>query len=75
VGGTDHAICPCLIITSLEDLQVYQQALDAADAISAILTRPSLQRDPELRKQLADCSARAPALISEGFGQGPTTND
>jgi four helix bundle protein len=59
-----------MIIKSLEDLQVYQQALETADAISAILSRPGFHRDPELRKQLADCSARVPALISEGFGQG-----
>ncbi|PYQ93894.1 MAG: hypothetical protein DMF95_29810 [Acidobacteria bacterium] len=59
-----------MIIKSLEDLQVYQQALEAADAVSAILERPSVRRDPELRNQLADCSARIPALISEGFGQG-----
>jgi four helix bundle protein len=59
-----------MIIKSLEDLQVYQQALEAADAISAMLVRPSLHHDPELRKQLGDCSARVPALIGEGFGQG-----
>jgi four helix bundle protein len=59
-----------MIIKSLEDLQVHSQAVEAADAISAILDRPSLLRDPELREQLATCSARIPALISEGFGQG-----
>ncbi|HET9830493.1 MAG TPA: four helix bundle protein, partial [Vicinamibacterales bacterium] len=68
--GTVCAIRARMLITSLEDLQVYQQALEAADAISAILDRPRLKRDPELRQQLADCSARVPALISEGFGQG-----
>jgi four helix bundle protein len=66
----DYAISSGMIIKSLEDLQVHQQALDAADAISAILNRPSLLRDPELREQLATCSARIPALIGEGFGQG-----
>jgi four helix bundle protein len=58
-----------MIIKSLEDLQVYQRALEAADAISAILDRPSLRRDPELRQQFGDCSARIPAVIAEGFGQ------
>jgi four helix bundle protein len=66
----DCAISSGMIIKSLEDLQVHQQALDAADAISAILNRPSLLRDPELREQLATCSAGIPALIGEGFGQG-----
>ena len=65
-----HAIAGPMIIKSLEDLQVHQQALEAADAISAILDRPTLLRDPEMREQLATCSARIPALISEGFGQG-----
>ena len=59
-----------MIIKSLEDLQVYQQALEAADAVSAILDRSTFRRDPEMRKQLAECSARIPAVISEGFGQG-----
>jgi four helix bundle protein len=59
-----------MIIKSLEDLQVYQQAVGAADAVSAIMERPGFRRDHELREQLADCSARIPALISEGFGQG-----
>jgi four helix bundle protein len=58
-----------MIAKSLEDLQVFQQALEAADAVSAILDRPGLRQHPELRKQIADCSARIPALISEGFGQ------
>src|SRR6185295_10471448 len=66
----DYANSGSMIIKSLEDLQVFQQALEAADAISAILNRPSLIRDPEMREQLATCSARVPALISEGFGQG-----
>jgi four helix bundle protein len=41
-------------------------------AIRAVMIIKSLEvkRDPELRKQLGDCSARVPALISEGFGQG-----
>ena len=58
-----------MIAKSLEDLQVYQNALAAADAISAILDRPGLRNDRKLREQLADCSSRIPALISEGFGQ------
>jgi four helix bundle protein len=68
--GTDYAISGGMIIKSLEDLQVYEQALEAADAISAILGRPGLLRDPEMRGQLATCSARIPAVIGEGFGQG-----
>jgi four helix bundle protein len=58
-----------MIAKNLEELQVHQQALDAAGAVSAILDRPALRRYRKLREQIADCSARIPALISEGFGQ------
>jgi four helix bundle protein len=58
-----------MIIKSLEELQVYQQALRLADEISAILDRAPLRRHPGLRKQLDECSARIPVQISEGFGQ------
>jgi four helix bundle protein len=54
---------------ALEDLQVYQKALAAADAISDITDRPSFRQDPALRQQLRDASARVPALIAEGHGQ------
>ena len=59
-----------MVITSLEDLQVYQQAQRAADAVSAILERPCWVREPRLRSQLFECADRIPANISEGFGQG-----
>jgi dsDNA-binding SOS-regulon protein len=45
----------------VEELQVYQKALDAADAVSAILKRPALQRDFKLREQLADSSDAVPS--------------
>ena len=53
----------------LEELQVYQKALDAADAVSAILKRPSFQRDHKLRDQLGDSSSAVPALVADGFPQ------
>jgi four helix bundle protein len=53
----------------IEELQVYQKALAAADAISAILKRPCFQRDGKLRDQLADSSDAVPSLISDGFPQ------
>jgi four helix bundle protein len=58
-----------MIAKSLEDLQVYQQSLEAADAVSAILERPGFRQEPTLRQQIAECRDRIPALISEGFGQ------
>ena len=54
---------------SVEELQVYQKALDASDAVSAILKRPCFQRDPRLRDQLADSSDAVPSLIADGFPQ------
>jgi four helix bundle protein len=53
----------------VEELQVYQKALDAADAVSAILKRPCFQRDFKLREQLADSSDAVPSLIADGFPQ------
>jgi four helix bundle protein len=53
----------------VEELQVYQKALAAADAVSAILKRPCFQRDHKLREQLADSSDAVPSLIADGFPQ------
>jgi four helix bundle protein len=58
-----------MVAKCVEDLQVYQKALAAADAISAILHRPGLQNDRELRGQLGESSSRVPSHISEGFEQ------
>src|SRR5258708_6090724 len=70
VAGTRFAFRACMIIKSLDDLQVYQQALEVGDAITAILERPCWVQDPRLRGQLSECADRIPANISEGFGQG-----
>jgi four helix bundle protein len=56
-------------VPCVEELQVYQKALDAADAVSAILKRQALQRDFKLRDQLADSSDAVPSLIADGFPQ------
>lgn len=54
---------------SVEELQVYQKALAAAAEISAIIQRPSFNRDPRLRDQLGSSSERVASLIAEGFEQ------
>jgi four helix bundle protein len=59
----------CVHAKCLEELQIYQKALQAAHAISAILKRPLFQRDPRLRDQLGASSGGVAALIAEGFGQ------
>jgi four helix bundle protein len=56
-------------ITKLSDLRVWQLARKFVRAVSAILDRPSLRRDPKLRDQLGDSSVSILSNISEGFGQ------
>jgi four helix bundle protein len=58
-----------MIAKTLDDLLVYQKALKASDAVSALLKRPAFQKDCELRDQLSRSSGRVPPLIAEGFGQ------
>jgi four helix bundle protein len=54
---------------TLEELKVFQSALDAADAVSAILRRDCFRRDQALRDQLSESSSQIPSHIAEGFGQ------
>ena len=58
-----------MIAKTLEELQVYQLALDIAAEIIAILKRPAFARDVELKNQLDEASQRIPPVIGEGFGQ------
>ena len=57
------------MVKCVEELLVYQKALEAADAISAILNLEGLAKDYRLRSQLAASSERVASLIAEGFGQ------
>jgi four helix bundle protein len=54
---------------SVEELQVYQKSLVAATEVSAIIRRPSFDRDRRLRDQLGGSSESVPSLIAEGFEQ------
>src|ERR1051326_4318195 len=56
-------------VPNVDELVVYQKALQAAKDISEILKRPSFQRDLRLREQLGSSSERVASLISEGFEQ------
>ena len=58
-----------VIIRTLDELLVYQKALEAAHAVSAIINRPTFAKDHKLREQLSASSSRVPALIAEGFEQ------
>jgi four helix bundle protein len=54
----------------LEDLLIYQKALEGTDAVSPLLKRPQFIRDFDLHKQLSESCGKIPGHIGEGFGQG-----
>ena len=54
---------------SVEELLVYQKAIEAADEISAILKRDAFAKDIRLRGQIGASSERVASLIAEGFSQ------
>jgi four helix bundle protein len=54
---------------TVDELLVYQKALAAAAEISALLEKPTFQRDLELRRQLNAASIRIPSDVAEGFEQ------
>ena len=54
----------------LEDLLVYQRALEGIDAVSPILRELLRCKDYEMHKQLSESSGRIPGHIGEGYGQG-----
>jgi four helix bundle protein len=57
-----------MMIKSLEELQVFQKSLRAADEISALTRRPCVCNDFKLRDELRSSSGGVPAQIAEGFG-------
>ena len=54
---------------TLEELLVYQKALQGIEAVSALLEKPTLRRDFKLHDQLSDSSGAIPGHIGEGYGQ------
>ena len=58
-----------MLAKDLDDLVVYHASHRLSDAVSAMLQRPGVREDWELRKQLASAAAAIPANIAEGFGQ------
>src|SRR4029078_6459434 len=57
------------MVKQVEELLVYQKALEAADEISAMLNTEGFAKDHRLRSQLAAASERGASLIAEGFEQ------
>ena len=68
-AGTLRAFCDAMKAKTLDEVIVYQEAHAAAEAISAILSRPVFGKDFDLKDQLSRSSARIAPLIAEGFGQ------
>jgi four helix bundle protein len=64
-----RALASLVIIKNLEDLQIFRDSLEAAEAVSALLLKEGFRGDFRLRDQLADASDRVSADISEGYGQ------
>ena len=54
---------------NIDDVLVYRKAMDASASVAAILKRPPLCKDFNLKDQLSRSSSRVGPLISEGFGQ------
>jgi four helix bundle protein len=53
----------------VEELEVYQKAMEASAEVSKIIQRQSFKHDLRLREQLGSSSERVASLISEGFEQ------
>ena len=53
----------------LEELPVYQRAVEFCAAITAILGRPALRRDRQLHKQIDTANDSITANMEEGFEQ------
>ena len=54
---------------SVEELDVYQKAMEASAEVSMIIRHNSFKHDLRLREQLGSSSERVASLISEGFEQ------
>jgi four helix bundle protein len=55
---------------TIEELEVWQQALRFVSAVSAVARAGSLGKDLRLRAQIDDCMDSILSNLSEGFEQG-----
>jgi four helix bundle protein len=53
----------------IEDLKLWQRAMELWEAINAILNRPGLKEDYRLRSQLSDAADSVLSNLAEGFEQ------
>jgi four helix bundle protein len=68
-GGKPLALAVAIMAKALEELLVYQKAVRAGDAISALLKLPNFRNEWKLSGQLGDASDSVPSNIAEGFGR------
>jgi len=66
-----HGVCfvHFAVPHNVDRLDVYRKAVAAAAEVSAIIRRPTFNRDLRLREQLGSSSERVASLISEGSEQ------
>jgi four helix bundle protein len=63
-NGAKFALNCDAIAKNLDELRVYQQALRASDAISALLRLPTFSREFKLSSQLGDAADSVPSNIA-----------
>jgi four helix bundle protein len=72
-GTKGPEACLMLVYASmakrLEELTVYQKAVEFWEAVTALLDRPAFRRDRKLRDQISDANDSITSNISEGFEQ------
>ena len=64
-----HAPARGMKAKKLEELQVYNKALEGIRAVSPLLKKIEARKDFKLHDQLSDSSGNIPGHIAEGFGQ------
>jgi four helix bundle protein len=55
---------------TLEELRVYQMAMDFWRSVNPLFDRPGYRKDRDLREQTSEANDSIPSNISEGFEQG-----
>ena len=66
----ESAVALLMIVKQVQDLKLWQRAMQFAEAINEILDRPGFLRDFRLKDQLSDAADSIVSNISEGFEQG-----
>ena len=54
----------------LEELRVYQRAMEFSKSVTALLDRQAYRKDRDLWGQTSEANDSIPSNISEGFEQG-----